>query len=209
MTAAKLEFFFDCSSPWTYLAFERAQPIVIEAGATLVWRPILVGGLFNAVNPGVEYFKSMETKPQRKTAYHNKDLADWARLVGIEIRFPPAGHPVNSVKVMRACLVLEPLGKLVPFARAAFQAYFGHERQISDDAVIADLCRTVDVDAEWLLARIAEPGVKAALRANVDEAIARGAFGSPTMYVNASDMYFGQDRLPLVRDALLRIRASR
>lgn len=199
-----LEIFFDCSSPWTYLAFERVQPLAARYDIPIVWRPILVGGIFNAVNPGVEFFKAVDHMPARKLDYLLKDMQDWARATGVTIAFPPRGHPVNSVKAMRACLVLEPLGKLVPFARAAFEAYFGAERLLSDDVVIADLARQVGVDPDWLLARIAEPAVKDALRANVDEAIARGAFGSPTMFLDTHDMYFGVDRLQLLEVAMQR-----
>ncbi|MGI4811897.1 MAG: 2-hydroxychromene-2-carboxylate isomerase [Janthinobacterium lividum] len=202
----KIDFFFDCSSPWTYLAFERIQPLAAEFAAEIVWRPILVGGIFNAVNPGVEFNKNKDTKPPRKRAYATKDLADWARVTGIEINFPPTGHPVNSVKVMRAALVLAPEGKLIAWARAAFQAYFGADRDLSSDAVITDLCKIVDVDPRWLFERIGTQEVKDALRANVDEAIARGAFGSPTLYLDHDDMYFGVDRLQLLRYAMERKR---
>src|SRR6202035_5890169 len=177
----KIEFFFDCSSPWTYLAFESIHPLAAEFDAQIVWRPILVGGIFNAVNPGVEYKKRLATDPPRKMAYYLKDLGDWARAAGLEIRFPPPGHPVNSVRAMRACLVLQEQGKLIRWARAAFRAYFGGGLDISSDPVLKTLCGAVDVDADWLLAQIAQQSVKDALRANVDEAVARGAFGSPTM----------------------------
>lgn len=199
-----LEFFFDCSSPWTYLAFERVQPLAAEFGVAIDWRPILVGGIFNAVNPGVEFFKARDYMPARKIEYLLKDMQDWAKATDLTIAFPPRCHPVNSVKVMRACLVLQPMGKLVPFARAAFRAYFGEERLLSDDAVVADLARAVDVDPDWLAERIAELAVKDALRANTDEAIARGAFGSPTYYLDGTDMYFGVDRLMLLRLAMER-----
>jgi 2-hydroxychromene-2-carboxylate isomerase len=200
----KIEFFFDCSSPWTYLAFESIQPLAAEFGAEIVWRPILVGGIFNAVNPGVEYKKRMATDPQRKMAYYLKDLGDWARAAALEIKFPPPAHPVNSVRAMRACLVLQEQGKLISWARATFRAYFGAGLDISSDAVLTTLCNAVDVDADWLLAQIAQQSVKDALRANVDEAIARGAFGSPTMYLDRDDMYFGVDRLQMLRKAIER-----
>jgi 2-hydroxychromene-2-carboxylate isomerase len=206
----RIEFFFDCSSPYTYLAFENIQPLAKEFGAEIVWRPILVGAVFNSVNPGVEFFKAIErgSLPQRKVDYMLKDFADRSRAAGIDIHFPPPGHPVNSVKVMRGCLVLEPQGKLIPFARAAFKAYFTDGKLISDDAVIAEVCREVDVDPAWLLARQAEPAAKDALRANVDEVIARGGYGSPTYYLDGDDMYFGDDRLPLLRHAMELKRAA-
>ncbi len=200
----KIEFFFDCSSPWTYLAFEHIQPLAAEFGAEIVWRPILVGGIFNAVNPGVEFQKRLATEPPRKMAYYLKDLEDWARATDLKIMFPPPGHPVNSVKAMRACLVLQEHGKLVPWAGATFQAYFGAGLDISSDTVLARLCDTVDIDPTWLLTRITEQPVKDALRANVNEAISRGAFGSPTMFLDADDMYFGVDRLPMLRKAMER-----
>jgi len=200
----KIEFFFDCSSPWTYLAFERIQPLAAEFSAQIVWRPILVGGIFNAVNPGVEFFKQLGQTPQRKIDYMFKDLADWARATNVEICFPPKGHPVNSVKVMRACLVLDQIDKLIPFVRAAFRAYFGEQRLLSDDGVIAELAMAVDVEPAWLMDQIERPETKAALRANVDEAIARGAFGSPTIYLDEADMFFGVDRLQMLRAAMER-----
>jgi len=204
----KIEFFFDCSSPWTYLAFEKIQPLAAEFDAEIVWRPILVGGIFNAVNPGVEYKVRLASEPPRKMAYFLKDLRDWECASGLKIIFPPPGHPVNSVRAMRACLVLRHQGKLVSWARAVFRAYFGEGLDISCEAVLAKLCDAVDVEAAWLLARIADQAVKEELRANGDEAIERGAFGSPTMYLDNGDMYFGVDRLPLLRIAMERKRSS-
>ena len=117
---------------------------------------------------------------------------------------PPSVFPVNSVKVMRGCVVLEPKGKLIDFARAAFQAYWSDDKDISKDEVIAEICARAGVDAPALFADIAEQGPKDQLRANTDEVMARGGFGSPTIFVDGRDMYFGNDRLPLVRAALER-----
>jgi 2-hydroxychromene-2-carboxylate isomerase len=117
---------------------------------------------------------------------------------------PPSVFPVNSVKAMRACLVLEPQGRLVAFARAVFEIYWGEDQDISQDDVFAEVCRRVGLDAGPLLEAQAAPEVKAQLRANTDEVMARGGFGSPTIFVGGADMYFGNDRLPLVRAALER-----
>ena len=195
-----IEFFFDCSSPWTYLAFHNIQPLAAELGARISWRPILVGGVFNAVNPSV-YF-SREHPVPAKQAYQLKDMQDWARHAGLSIQFPPSVFPVNSVKAMRGCILLEPQGKLVPFARAAFEAYWGEDRDISSDAVLAEVCARAGIAADAFFAGIAQQAVKDALKANTDELIRRGGFGSPTMFVNGEDMYFGNDRLPLLRAAL-------
>ena len=142
-----IEFFVDCSNPWTYLAFHNIQPLAEEFGQEITWRPILVGGIFNTINPSV--YASRENPVPAKLAYANKDMADWARQAGIAIK------------------------------RAG-------------------------VDAQKLLAGIAQQSIKDQLKANTDELMARGGFGSPTIFVDKTDMYFGNDRLSLVRDALAR-----
>ena len=196
-----LELFFDCGSPWTYLAFHKIGSVADEFGATLSWRPILVGGVFNAVN-GTVYEQRANPVPA-KLRYHGKDLQDWARLYGLEIRWPDV-FPVNSVKAMRGCLAAQDEERLEPFARACFQLYWGENRDLSRDEVIEAAAERAGLAPAALLARIAEPEVKARLRANTDELIARGGFGSPTVFVDGDDLYFGNDRLELVRAALAR-----
>ena len=197
----RLEFFFDCSSPWTYLAFTRIHDVIARTRAEIVWRPILVGGVFNAVNQDV-YERRAKPDP-RKSAYYAKDLEDWARYAGIEIGRPPV-FPVNSVKAMRGAFIALDDGKLVPYATAVFQAYWGDLEDISQPDVLGRVAASVGYDAGAFLARVEDGALKAKLRANTDELIERGGFGSPTMFVNGDDMYFGNDRLPLVEAALLR-----
>ena len=194
-----IEFFFDCSSPWTYLAFHNVLPLAREFNATIAWRPILVGGVFNTINPSV--YESRERPVPAKANYARKDLADWARLAGLKI-IRPTVFPVNSVKAMRGCLLLDDGGKLVPFARAVFEAYWRDDRDISEDAVLADICAGVGVERQSFFLGISQPSVKNKLRDNTDELIRRGGFGSPTMYLDRDDMYFGNDRLLLLRAAL-------
>jgi 2-hydroxychromene-2-carboxylate isomerase len=201
MAQARIEFFFDCSSPWTYLAFTGIEKLAAAAGTFIAWRPFLVGGVFNTVNPSV--YASRENPVPAKQAYMRKDLQDWARSAGVKIVFPPAVFPVNSVKAMRGCLLLEAEGKLVPFARAVFAAYWGADRDISQDAVLSEVCAGVGVDPQRFLAGIAAPAIKDRLKANTEELIRRGGFGTPTIFVDGDDMYFGNDRLPLVRERLL------
>jgi 2-hydroxychromene-2-carboxylate isomerase len=201
MAQARIEFFFDCSSPWTYLAFTGIEPLAATTGASIAWRPFLVGGVFNTVNPSV--YAAREKPVAAKQAYMRKDLQDWARSAGIKIVFPPAVFPVNSVKAMRGCLLLEAEGKLVPFARAAFEAYWGDDRDISQDVVLNEVCAEVGVDPQRFSAGIAAPTIKEKLKANTEELIRRGGFGTPTIFIDGDDMYFGNDRLPLVRERLL------
>lgn len=198
---SKLEFFFDCSSPWTYLAFTRIGPIVERTGAETVWRPILVGGVFNAVNR--EVYERRANPDPRKKAYADKDLQDWARLAGIVIGWPNV-FPVRAVAAMRAVIAADEQGRLLSFARAVFETYWGELKDISRRDVLEAIAARVGLDPAGLLARSETEEIKARLRANTDELIARGGFGSPTLFVNGDDMYFGNDRLPLVEAALLR-----
>jgi 2-hydroxychromene-2-carboxylate isomerase len=197
-----LEFFYDVGSPWTYLAFSQIERLAAEHGALLSYRPILVGGVFNAVNDDV-YRMRAQPNP-RKARYHAKDLQDWARLYGLVIRWPSV-FPLNSVKAMRGALAADEKDRLVPWSRGCFEAYWGRGEDLSQDAVLEPLAVRVGLDPAWLLARLAKPELKEKLRANTDELVARGGFGSPTMFVNQTDMYFGNDRLPLVEAALRRV----
>ena len=197
-----IEFFFDCSSPWTYLGFHNIQPLAAEFGVEISWRPILVGGIFNSINPSV--YASREHPVAAKLAYQKKDMADWARSAGLTIKMRPTVFPVNSVKAMRGCILLAPEGKLVSFARAAFEIYWGEDQDISQDTVLTEVCRRVGIDPQKFLAGIGQQAVKDQLKANTDEVMARGGFGSPTIFIDKTDMYFGNDRMPLIREALQR-----
>jgi 2-hydroxychromene-2-carboxylate isomerase len=201
-----IEFFFDCSSPWTYLAFHNIQPLAEEFGEKITWRPILVGGIFNSINPSV--YASREHPVPAKVAYQKKDVADWARSAGLTIKMRPTVFPVNSVKAMRGCILLDKEGKLVQFARAVFDIYWGEDKDISQDAVLMEVCQRVGVDTAKFFAGIGDQAIKDQLKANTDEVMARGGFGSPTIFIDRTDMYFGNDRLPLVREALQRRKAS-
>jgi 2-hydroxychromene-2-carboxylate isomerase len=198
--AKKLEFFYDCSSPWTYLAFTKIEDIARRQRANLIWKPILVGGVFNAVNPSV--YEGRQNPVKAKARYYGKDLQDWARFYGLRI-IQPTVFPVNSVKAMRGAFVAEEHGKISPYSRRVFEAYWGDDRDISRDEVLGEIVREVGLDAAEFFDKIARPEYKNKLRANTDELIERGGFGSPTIFVDGS-MFFGNDRLVLVEYELTR-----
>jgi 2-hydroxychromene-2-carboxylate isomerase len=197
-----IEFFFDCSSPWTYLAFHNIQPLAKEFAADISWRPILVGGIFNKVNPSV--YAAREQPVPLKARYMKKDLADWARSAGLAIKMPPTVFPVNSVKAMRGCCWLGKDEAMPAFARAVFETYWGKDKDISQDAILSEICTGVGIDPAKFFAAINGPAIKDALKANTEEVMTRGGFGSPTIFLDGTDMYFGNDRLPLIREALRR-----
>lgn len=191
----RIEFFFDCSSPWTYLAFESVQPIAARGDVELVYVPMLVGGVFNAVNQAV--YENRANPVPAKAAYYQKDLQDWADLVGVRIG-QPSVFPVNSVKVMRGALVAIEQDCLVPYARQAFRRYWGELADISRDAEVAAIAASAGLDVEDFFRRINSQPYKDRLRANTEDCIARGGFGSPTLFLDGEDMYFGNDRIQLI-----------
>ncbi len=196
----KLEFFYDCSSPWTYLAFSKIEDVGLRHDAELIWRPILVGGLFNTVNPSV--YESRAKPLPVKAKYYVKDLRDWTQFYGLKIGNPSV-FPVNSVKAMRGAFVANEHRIIAQYSRCVFESYWGDDRDISQDEVLREIVREVGLDEKEFFSKITSDEYKARLRENTEELIARGGFGSPTMFVEGS-MFFGNDRLPLVEHALSR-----
>jgi 2-hydroxychromene-2-carboxylate isomerase len=200
---ARVEFFFDCGSTWSYLAFHRIQELAGELGFDLVWRPILVGGVFNAVNNSM--YESRKNPIPAKAAYLAKDIRDWAEYSGLKILWHPTIFPINSVKAMRGCIVANKLGILPAYAEKLFRAYWGDDRDISSLNVILDIAAECGIDPEQHRLAIESDDIRQQLKSDTQELIDRGGFGTPTMFVNGTDMYFGRDRLELVADAVRRI----
>ncbi len=194
-----LEFFFDCSSPWTYLAFSRIEKICADAGAELVWRPILVGGVFNSVNPSV--YEQRANPVPAKSRYYLKDLQDWARYQQLVIG-QPAVFPVNSVKAMRGVFVAMEHGCVSSYVERTFHTYWSDLKDISNDQVLAEIVQAVGLDQQEFFDKIGQQVYKDRLKENTQELIERGGFGSPTFFIDGTDMYFGNDRIPLIESIL-------
>jgi 2-hydroxychromene-2-carboxylate isomerase len=199
----KLEFFFDCSSPWTFLAFESLQQMLDrQPDLEVEYRPFLVGGVFNTVNPSV--YASRENPVIPKQRYGKKDLQDWAEFVGIKII--PASDlsvfPVNSVKAMRGAFVAIEEDCLVPYARRVFERYWSEGADISQQEVLDGIIADVGLDKENFYAKINDQTYKDKLKDNTSEVIERGGFGTPTMFLDGTDMFFGNDRFPLIEAKL-------
>lgn len=203
MIAPRVEFFFDLSSPWTRLAFANLWPMLERTGEAAVLRPILVGGVFNAVNPAV--YAAREDAGNRRLQHSWKVLADWARLAGVSMNFPSVYHPAKSVNAMRmACALEDDQAALRTFTTAAFESYFGHQENLDDPDVLESVATGAGLDGAAIRAASVTDTNKLRLRGNTDELIERGGYGSPTIFVDGTDMYFGNDQLPLVEAALKR-----
>lgn len=200
-----IEFFFDLASPWTCLAFHNIQPLAQRSGATITWRPFLVGGVHNQVNEAyVESRANHHGSPKWRQLVQS--LHDWAAQSGVPMNFPSQFFPLRSVHAMRICCALEDnQADLLRFASAGFEAYYTHQRNLDDPDVLVQVAHEAGLDGEALRLRSQEQAIKDRLRANTDEAIARGAFGSPSIFVpfgTGERLYFGNDQLPLVEWAL-------
>jgi 2-hydroxychromene-2-carboxylate isomerase len=203
MGQERIEFFYDLSSPWTYLAFTNLFGVMERTGYCARLRPILVGGVFNAVNQSV--YAAREQADNPKLIHSWRVLKDWAALAGVEMNFPSQWHPAKSVHAMRFCCALaDDMPALTDFTRAAFESYFGAQENLDDPDVLVAVANSVGLDGEALRAASQTDAVKALLRANTEEVIGRGGYGSPTIFVDGKWMYFGNDQLPLVEFALTR-----
>jgi len=200
----KLECFFDCASPWSYIGVSNLLTLTARLGIQVDWRPVVVGFVFAEVNQGV-YLERRLAAPPLKLAYENKELRSWAEHAGLLLNSPPkCGHPVNTVKCMRGCIALRPQGKLVPFAIAAYEALWRDGRNLGHDEVLADICRQIGVDPDEVFVAIAGTEARAELKRNGDELVARGGFGVPTIFIDREVMVFGNNRMPLVEHQLRR-----
>lgn len=199
--STSLEFFFDFTSPYSYLASTQVERLAERTGARLVWRPFLLGGVFKAT--GNVPPLSVPAKGQ----YMLKDLQDWAREYGLPpLRLPPT-FPIPSVKANRLALVALEQGRGPALVHALYRAIFQEGRSAENPDVLGAVAAEVGLVPEEALARIERPEVKDALRRNTDEAVARGAFGAPSFFIG-EDLYFGNDRLLLVERALVRARGA-
>ena len=137
----KLEFFFDCSSPWTYLAFKEIEELNNRLNMVLVWKPILVGGIFNTINPSV--YESRSNPIESKANYSQKDLKDWSKVRNIKINWPTI-FPVNSVKVMRGVFYAIDRKNESKYIDKVFEAYWKDGKDISSDKVISEIIESFD-----------------------------------------------------------------
>ena len=199
-TTRTVEYFFDVGSPTAYLAWTQLPKIAAETGAAIAWRPMLLGGVFKATGN-----TSPVTVPA-KGRWLNQDIARWARRYGVPFAFNPH-FPINTLPLMRGATAVQ-MRRPADFLRyldAIERAMWETPRNLGAPAVLAATLAEAGFDADELVALTSDPEVKARLVATTEEAVARGVFGAPTFFVGDA-MFFGQDRLDFVREALLAIR---
>jgi len=191
-----VEFFFDFGSPTTYLAHTQLAQVALDTGATVVYRPMLLGGVFKATGNA-----SPVTVPA-KGRWMGADIARFATRYGVPFAHNPH-FPINTLTLMRGAtgIQMRDPQALMRYVDAVFQAMWGQPRNMGEPAVVAEVLEAAGFSAETFSGLVADPEVKAQLLATTEEAVARGAFGAPTFFVG-EQLFFGQDRLDFVRQAL-------
>jgi 2-hydroxychromene-2-carboxylate isomerase len=196
MADRRVEFFFDVGSPTSYLAWTQLPKIAAETGATIDWRPMLLGGVFKATGNA-----SPATVPA-KGRWMNEDLQRWAARYGVTLRLNPH-FPINTLTLMRgaAGMQLRRPEEFLRYLDVIERAMWEQPKNLGDPDVLAATLADAGFESAAFAALVADPEVKARLIANTEEAVARGVFGAPTFFVGEA-MFFGQDRLDFVREAL-------
>jgi 2-hydroxychromene-2-carboxylate isomerase len=191
-----VEFYFDVGSPASYLAWTQLPALCRQAGADLVYQPMLLGGVFQATG------NASPAAVPPKGRYMTRDLDRFARRYGVPLGSNPH-FPINTLQLMRALCgtqLHDPL-RFDALLRTVFQAMWVDVLDMNDPAVVAQVLAAGGFAPAGFLSMVNDPQVKAALKAKTEEAVQRGVFGAPTMFV-AGEMFFGQDRLDFVREAL-------
>jgi 2-hydroxychromene-2-carboxylate isomerase len=184
-----VDFYFDFSCPYAYLGSEEIEALCGRIGATLRWRPMLLGGVFRSIGAGEG---PMATLPPAKALHVQRDARRWAERRGIPLTFP-AAHPMRTVRALRVLLGL-PERDWAAAIHALYRAYWRDNLDVTQDAVIAAALRGAGLDPTAAIAGADSPAVRDDLRARTDEAVARGVFGAPAIFANGL-LLWGQDRL--------------
>lgn len=202
-----VEFYFDTSCPWSYLALERLREAAIRTGARVDFRPVLVADVLEAANPGFPPDRT-EAVPAR-ARYQAKDLNDWARYCGLALR-RPRHWPLRPAWAQRGAVAAAATGgepAVRRYLEAVFPALFAEGRDIGDRAIVEAIAVATGLDATRFGAALQEGHADRVLADNAARLVAAGGFGTPSFLVDpdgAGDLYFGNDRLPLVEAALAR-----
>ena len=192
-----VEFFYDFGSPTVYLAATQLPDIAASVGATIDWRPMLLGGVFKSTGN-----QSPVVVPA-KAAYMNNDLKRFAKRYGVPFRFNPH-FPINTLALMRGAVAYQDdVVVSSTYRDAIFMAIWVEARNLNEPDVIGQVLSDAGLDPAELMNRIGQQNVKDQLIANTEEAVNRGVFGAPTFFVG-EQMFFGQDRLDFVAEAISR-----
>jgi len=193
----QVEFFFDFGSPTSYLAWTQLPRIAAAAGAEILWRPLLLGGVFKATG------NQSPVAIPAKGRYMLQDLARFAKRYGVPMAFNPH-FPINTLTLMRGAAGYLDRPQFQPYVQAVFEAMWVRQQNMAKPEVVAAVLSAAGLDPAEFERLVSDEAVKQRLKANTEEAIERGVFGAPTFFVGG-EMHFGQDRLDFVAEALAQL----
>jgi len=183
----KVEFYYDFSSPYTYIASRRIEKLCEDNGVALEWKPFLLGGVFKEIGsiPAVQI--------DNKFRYLRQDFEQTAKFYGVDFDFPDL-FPLNSVRSMRGAFAAQEKDKLVEYTHEMFRLYWTQGIDLSKADILGEAVSKIGIDPEWFVNRIAEQDIKDKLREETTLAVERGVFGAPTIFTK-DRMFWGNDRL--------------
>jgi 2-hydroxychromene-2-carboxylate isomerase len=193
---ASVEFFYDYGSPYSYLADSRLAGLGVRAGAEIIYRPMLLGGVFKATGNQSPFAEPVVAKRQ----YFSIELRRCVHQLNVEFVQNPH-FPINTLGLMRAAYAARALGVFESFHPAIFRAFWTTGADLGNPEVVVEVLDTAGLKGKEIVETAQRDDIKAALRATTDEAVGRGIFGAPTFFVG-DEMFFGNDRLDAVEDAL-------
>jgi 2-hydroxychromene-2-carboxylate isomerase len=193
---ARLEFFFDYGSPYSYLADTQLAGLQARTGCEIAYRPMLLGGVFKATGNRSPAMEPVDAKRD----YGMRELRRWVAWLGVPFQMN-AHFPINTLLLMRAAHAAQQLGVFSAFHAAIYPAFWARSENLGDPAVVRRVCAEAGLDGGGILAAADGDAAKAALRATTEEAVARGVFGAPAFFVG-DELFWGNDRLDFVERAL-------
>ena len=193
----QVEFYFDFGSPYSYLAYKALPGIAVAHAAQIVWRPMLLGGVFKATG------NHSPAEIPAKSKWMHQDMQRWAARYGAVFKHNPH-FPINTLMLMRGAVGMQMRGThFDKYVETIFHAMWAEPRNLGEPAELAAVLQQAGFDAAAFLSLVNDAAVKEELKKNTEEAVARGVFGAPTFFVG-EEMFWGQDRLDFVAAALAR-----
>jgi 2-hydroxychromene-2-carboxylate isomerase len=190
-----VEFYFDFGSPMSYLAYKQMPQLASECNAELVYKPMLLGGVLKATNN-----MPPAAVPAKGQYLLTQELPRFVKRHQVPFQMNPH-FPVNTLAVMRGCFAAREMGVFDQYVEAVFDAMWVKGLNMADEQALRDVLSEAGIDADKLCTLMTDAAIKDQLKSATEEAVGRGCFGAPTMFVG-DEMFFGQDRLDFVRESL-------
>lgn len=190
----KIEFYFDFVSPTAYLAFHHLQALAEKYQAEIDFKGVLLGGVFKGAS------NTTPISVPAKGRYMFNDLPRFAKRYDIEMHINPF-FPLNTMPLMRGLYAAQEMGRAMDYMNEVFDGMWKRKINFSKPEALIQVLKDLNIDEEKFQNLVSSDAIKNQLKETTQELVTRGGFGVPTMYLD-NEMYFGQDRLDFVEEAL-------